>query len=105
MQAAWGRGGCSESQDAAVSAKYRRLSVRTKTHHGQWQVIDAAAKGIGQGQRDLHRRWIGVVALAYVQYAGKAVVIAQIQVIEAELAEGPASGSAESICVDLTKSV
>ena len=64
-----------------------RLLLVPGQHQRQRQFVDGAAEGLRQCQRDLHGT-VGIVALAHVQYAGDAVDVAQIQVIEPELAAG-----------------
>ena len=61
-----------------------RFLLEPGQHQRQRQIIDAAAKGVGQGHGYLDGP-VGVVALPHVQKAGKPGDCAQIQVVKAVL--------------------
>ena len=54
---------------------------------GQRQVVDGAVESASQGDGDLDRR-VGVVALAHVHDARERTDLAEVQVVETELAAG-----------------
>ena len=65
------------------------LLLKPAQHQREGQVVDAAAKGVGQRQCDADGA-VGVIALAHVQDAGQAGARhgAKGQVVQAELAAG-----------------
>ena len=66
---------------------HHRLLLVPGKDDGERQVVHSAVEGVGQGQGDLDRR-VGVVALADVEQPRNAPDVAEVELVETELAAG-----------------
>ena len=84
------RGAETDIPDAQIQQRQQdthRLLLIPREHQRQRQVVDPAAKGIRQGQRNSNGP-VGVVTLSYIHQPRQSADGPKIQIVEAEFAAG-----------------